>query len=123
MDAPQLRLLISGMTCAGCVKSAAEKALSNPRREQRLGEFWHPPAQVTGSATQEALIAAVAEAGYRAELIVDIREAERTREAQGRYLPPAPQGQRAVASLAIPLMLSMFGLSPTPHGRLPRIGW
>ncbi|MFP3343885.1 copper-translocating P-type ATPase [Halomonas sp. SIMBA_159] len=123
VDAPQLRLLISGMTCAGCVKSV-EKALSHtPGVNSASVNFGTHTAQVTGSATQEALMAAVAEAGYRAEPIVDMREAERTREAQEAVTyRQRLKGSVLSLSLAIPLMLSMFFYHPHPMG-VGRLYW
>jgi len=117
VDAPQLRLLISGMTCAGCVKSV-EKALANtPGVNSASVNFGTHTAQVTGSATPDALMASVAEAGYRAEPIVDIREAERTREAQEAVTyRQRLKGSVLSLSLAIPLMLSMFVYHPHPMG-------
>ena len=122
-DTPRQRLLISGMTCAGCVKSV-EKALANtPGVSSASVNFGTHTAQVTGSATPKALTEAVAEAGYRAEPIVDMRDAERTREA--REMATYRQrlkGSVLSLSLAIPLMLSMFVYHPHPMG-VGRLYW
>ena len=122
-DTPRQRLLISGMTCAGCVKSV-EKALANtPGVSSATVNFGTHTAQVTGSATPKALTEAVAEAGYRAEPIVDMRDAERTREA--REMATYRQrlkGSVLSLSLAIPLMLSMFVYHPHPMG-VGRLYW
>ncbi|MDX1355067.1 MAG: cation transporter, partial [Halomonas venusta] len=68
-SAPQQRLLISGMTCAGCVNSV-EKALANtPGVTNASVNFGTHTAQVTGNVEREALINAVAAAGYHAEPI------------------------------------------------------
>ncbi|KFC50590.1 copper-transporting ATPase [Halomonas sp. SUBG004] len=121
--APQQRLLISGMTCAGCVKSV-EKALANtPGVSGASVNFGTHTAHVTGSATQEALMAAVAEAGYSAEPIVDMRKAERTREAQEAVTyRQRLKGSVLSLSLAIPLMMSMFVYHPHPMG-VGRLYW
>ncbi|WP_422821833.1 heavy metal translocating P-type ATPase [Vreelandella lionensis] len=122
-DAPQQRLLISGMTCAGCAKSV-EKALANtPGVSAASVNFGTHTAQVTGSAKRDALIEAVAAAGYHAEPIVDMREAERTREAQeAATYRQRLKGSILSLALAIPLMLSMFVYHPHPMG-LGRLYW
>ncbi|RUR31557.1 heavy metal translocating P-type ATPase [Vreelandella andesensis] len=122
-DAPQQRLLISGMTCAGCVKSV-EKALINTSGVTAASvNFGTHTAQVTGSAERETLIDAVAAAGYRAEPIVDMREAERTREAQEAVTyRQRLRGSMLSLALAIPLMLSMFVYHPHPMG-MGRLYW
>ncbi|WP_244992982.1 heavy metal translocating P-type ATPase [Vreelandella piezotolerans] len=121
--APQQRLLISGMTCAGCVKSV-EKALANTHGVNNASvNFGTHTAHVTGSATQEALMTAVAEAGYSAEPIVDMRDAERTREAQEAVTyRQRLKGSVLSLSLAIPLMMSMFVYHPHPMG-VGRLYW
>ncbi len=122
-NAPKQRLLISGMTCAGCVNSV-EKALANtPGVTAASVNFGTHTAQVTGSAERKTLIDAVAGAGYRAEPIVDMREAERTREAQEAVTyRQRLRGSMLSLALAIPLMLSMFVYHPHPMG-MGRLYW
>ncbi|WP_271910917.1 heavy metal translocating P-type ATPase [Vreelandella alkaliphila] len=121
--APQQRLLISGMTCAGCVNSV-EKALANtPGVTDASVNFGTHTAQVTGRVEREALINAVAAAGYRAEPIVDMREAERIRESQeAATYRQRLRGSMLSLALAIPLMLSMFVYHPHPMG-MGRLYW
>ncbi|WP_434984174.1 heavy metal translocating P-type ATPase [Vreelandella zhaodongensis] len=120
---PQQRLLISGMTCAGCVKSV-EKALANtPGVTTASVNFGTHTAQVAGNVERNVLIEAVAAAGYRAEPIVDIREAERTREArEAATYHKRLKGSALSLALALPLMLSMFVYHPHPVG-IGRIFW
>ncbi|BCB06592.1 copper-exporting P-type ATPase A [Vreelandella venusta] len=122
-SAPQQRLLISGMTCAGCVNSV-EKALANtPGVTNASVNFGTHTAQVTGNVEREALINAVAAAGYRAESIVDMREAERIRESQeAATYRQRLRGSMLSLALAIPLMLSMFVYHPHPMG-MGRLYW
>lgn len=122
-SAPQQRLLISGMTCAGCVNSV-EKALANtPGVTNASVNFGTHTAQVTGNVEREALINAVAAAGYRAEPIVDMREAERIRESQeAATYRQRLRGSMLSLALAIPLMLSMFVYHPHPMG-MGRLYW
>lgn len=122
-SAPQQRLLISGMTCAGCVNSV-EKALANtPGVTNASVNFGTHTAQVTGNVEREALINAVVAAGYHAEPIVDMREAERIRESQeAATYRQRLRGSMLSLALAIPLMLSMFVYHPHPMG-MGRLYW
>ncbi|PAU73805.1 heavy metal translocating P-type ATPase [Vreelandella alkaliphila] len=122
-SAPQQRLLISGMTCAGCVNSV-EKALANtPGVIDASVNFGTHTAQVTGRVEREALINAVAAAGYSAEPIVDMREAERIRESQeAATYRQRLRGSMLSLALAIPLMLSMFVYHPHPM-EMGRLYW
>ncbi|WP_249977650.1 heavy metal translocating P-type ATPase [Vreelandella olivaria] len=114
---PQQRLLISGMTCAGCVKSVQSALNNTPGVTSASVNFGTHIAQVNGSADATALIKAVASAGYGAEPVVDMRAAERSREAQeARTYRQRLRGSILSLALAIPLMLSMFVYHPHPIG-------
>ena len=117
------RLAISGMTCASCVKSV-QKALERTEGVDTASvNFGTHSAQVFGSATAQALIAAVESAGYGAEPIVDMREAERTRaEQDAKTYQKRLRGSALSLALAIPLMLSMLFFHPHPMG-LGRLYW
>ncbi|MDP3537057.1 MAG: heavy metal translocating P-type ATPase [Halomonas sp.] len=122
-DTPQQRLMISGMTCAGCVKSVEKALINTPGVTAASVSFGTHTAQVSGSAERDTLIEAVAAAGYSAEPIVDMREAERTREAQEAITyRQRLRGSALSLALAIPLMLSMFVYHPHPMG-VGRIYW
>ncbi|SDN50195.1 heavy metal translocating P-type ATPase [Vreelandella arcis] len=113
----QIRLAISGMTCASCVKSV-QKALENTAGVETASvNFGTHAAQVVGNADERALIAAVESVGYGAEPIVDMREAEKTRaEQEARDYKRRLKGSAWSLALAIPLMLSMFVYHPHPEG-------
>lgn len=118
-----LRLSISGMTCASCVKSVQNALAHTPGVAAADVNFATHTAQVVGSAKQQALIDAVANAGYTAEPIVDMREAERVRaEQDARTYRQRLSGSIVSLALAIPLMLSMFVYHPHPMGA-GRIYW
>lgn len=120
---PQQRLMISGMTCAGCVKSVEKALINTPGVTAASVNFGTHTAQVSGSAERDTLLEAVAAAGYSAEPIVDMREAERTREAQEAITyRQRLRGSALSLALAIPLMLSMFVYHPHPMG-VGRIYW
>ncbi|MCD6439433.1 MAG: heavy metal translocating P-type ATPase [Halomonas sp.] len=122
-SAPQQRLLISGMTCAGCVNSVEKALVNTPGVTDASVNFGTHTAQVTGRVERAALINAVAAAGYRAEPIVDMREAERIRESQEAVTyRQRLRGSMLSLALAIPLMLSMFVYHPHPMG-MGRLYW
>lgn len=64
--APQ-RLSITGMTCAGCVEAVARVLNRVPGVANVQVSLATGRADVTGSATPDALLAAVRRAGYGAE--------------------------------------------------------
>ncbi len=117
------RLAISGMTCASCVKSV-QKALERTEGVDTASvNFGTHSAQVFGSAEAQALIAAVESAGYGAEPIVDMREAERTRaEQDAKTYQKRLRGSAISLALAVPLMMSMFFFHPHPMG-MGRLYW
>ena len=117
------RLAISGMTCASCVKSV-QKALERTEGVDTASvNFGTHSAQVFGSAKTQALIAAVESAGYGAEPIVNMREAERTRaEQDAKTYQKRLRGSAISLALAIPLMLSMLFFHPPPMG-MGRLYW
>ncbi|MGO2391565.1 MAG: heavy metal translocating P-type ATPase [Halomonas sp.] len=117
------RLAISGMSCAGCVKSV-QKALEHTDGVDTASvNFGTHSAQVIGSAESQALIAAVEAAGYSAAPIVDMADAERTRaEQDAKTYQQRLRGSAASLALAIPLMLSMFFFHPHPVG-MGRLYW
>ncbi|WP_336268857.1 heavy metal translocating P-type ATPase [Vreelandella arctica] len=117
------RLAISGMTCASCVNSV-QKALERTEGVDTASvNFGTHSAQVFGSAEAQALIAAVESAGYGAEPIVDMREAERTRaEQDAKTYQKRLRGSAISLALAVPLMMSMFFFHPHPMG-MGRLYW
>ncbi|WP_185858873.1 heavy metal translocating P-type ATPase [Vreelandella populi] len=120
---PSVRLSISGMTCASCVKSVQNALTHTPGVEAASVNFATHTAQVVGSTKQQVLIEAVASAGYTAEPIVDMREAERVRAEQDALTyRQRLRGSAVSLALAIPLMLSMFIYHPHPMGT-GRVYW
>ncbi|MCB8890519.1 heavy metal translocating P-type ATPase [Vreelandella malpeensis] len=115
--APVQRLSIGGMTCAGCVKSVQRALAATPGVETASVNFATHVAQVAGHAERQALIDAVAGAGYQAEPIVDLREAERARAKQdAATYRQRLHGSAVALSLAVPLMLGMGVFHPHPVG-------
>jgi Cu+-exporting ATPase len=119
----QQRLAISGMTCASCVKSVQQALQRTQGVETASVNFGTHSAQVFGSADTQTLVSAVESAGYGAEPIVDMREAERTRaEQDAKTYQKRLRGSAISLALAIPLMLSMFAYHPHPVG-MGRLYW
>lgn len=119
----QQRLAISGMTCASCVKSVQQALERTKGVDTASVNFGTHSAQVFGSADTQTLISAVEAAGYGAEPIVDMREAERTRaEQDAKTYQKRLRGSAMSLALAIPLMLSMFAYHPHPVG-MGRLYW
>jgi len=66
--APQ-RLAVSGMTCAGCVNAVTRVLARVPGAGHVQVVLETGRAEIAGSATPDALLAAVRAAGYGAELL------------------------------------------------------
>ncbi|MDN3524447.1 heavy metal translocating P-type ATPase [Halomonas sabkhae] len=111
------QLSITGMTCAGCVRSVQGALEKTPGVSAASVNFGTHTARVTGTASTEDLITAVAGVGYGAEPVVDMRQAEKTRaerdQAEYRRLM---RGASGALALAVPLMLSMLFFHPQPVG-------
>ncbi|KHJ49773.1 copper-transporting ATPase [Vreelandella venusta] len=119
----RIRLAITGMTCASCVKSV-QKALERAQGVDTASvNFATHTAQVFGHVDAATLMAAVDAAGYRAEPIVDMRAAEETRaEQEARFYRTRLKGSAYSLALALPLMLGMFVYHPQPVG-MGRLFW
>ncbi|WP_017431152.1 heavy metal translocating P-type ATPase [Vreelandella jeotgali] len=116
-DATTTRLAVSGMTCAGCVNSVQKALQGTAGVTSAMVNFGTHTAEVTGNASEDALVSAVQGVGYDAKPIVDVREAEETRAAQeARDYKKRLQGSVAALVLAVPLMASMFFFHPEPVG-------
>ncbi|MEC9481969.1 MAG: cation transporter, partial [Halomonas sp.] len=75
-----IRLSLSGITCAGCVRTIQQALDDTPGVRRAEVNFGSRTAQVYGDANAAQLIRSVVEAGYGAEVIEDLRQAEQTRE-------------------------------------------
>nr|WP_281379298.1 copper-translocating P-type ATPase [Halomonas campaniensis] len=111
------RLSISGMTCASCVTSVQKALERTPGVVGAEVNFGTRTAQVRGSVSEAELIRAVEAAGYEAEPIVDLRQAEEARaEKDAREYRRRLKGSAWSLALAVPLMASMFVYHPHPVG-------
>ncbi|MBF8222622.1 heavy metal translocating P-type ATPase [Halomonas sp. 328] len=111
------RLSITGMTCASCVKSVQQALERTPGVVNAGVNFGTRTAQVRGRVEAEALIRAVRSAGYDAEEILDLRQAEAARAAKdAEEYRRRLRGSAWSLALAVPLMASMFVFHPHPVG-------
>ncbi|MBZ0330237.1 heavy metal translocating P-type ATPase [Halomonas sp. ANAO-440] len=111
------RLSVSGMTCASCVKSVEQALSRTPGVANASVNFGTRVAQVHGRVDADALVAAIQAAGYDAEPIVDLRQAEEARTAKdAETYRRRLRGSFWSLALAVPLMASMFFYHPHPVG-------
>ncbi len=118
-----LQLLISGMSCASCV-SKVERALQRvPGVEQARVNLAERSALVLGTPDGQALIDAIEQAGYGAELIADETQRRERQQQTAQSAMRRFRWQSALAlTLGIPLMAwGMFGgsMTLTAQTRLP----
>lgn len=118
------RLSITGMTCASCVKSVQQALERTPGVVSAGVNFGTRTAQVRGRVEAEALIRAVRSAGYDAEEILDLRQAEAARAAKdAEEYRRRLRGSAWSLALAVPLMASMFVFHPHPVAWGDSSGW
>src|SRR5690554_6011229 len=111
------RLAVSGMTCASCVRSVQQALERTPGVATASVNFGTQVAQVHGRVEANALIQAIEGAGFGAEPIIDLRQAEAARaEHDEREYRRRLRGSFWSLALAVPLMASMFFYHPHPVG-------
>lgn len=109
----RLHYLIQGMTCASCV-SSVEKALANVDGvESARVNLAEQSAMVISSETAEtinsALLKAVSEAGYQAELVQDLA-ASQSQQQQTLLAHQAKQKKHTIIALSIGAPLMLWGV-------------
>ncbi|WP_240724915.1 heavy metal translocating P-type ATPase [Onishia niordana] len=115
--AKSVRLSLSGMTCASCVKSIQQALERTSGVTEAEVNFASQTAQVRGSASTQTLIEAVERAGYGASPIEDLRQAEARRaENDRKAYRQRRRGSLMALALAVPLMIAMFFHHPDPTG-------
>ena len=112
-----VRLSLSGMTCASCVKSVQQALERTPGVIGAEVNFASHTAQVRGSASAQSLVEAVESAGYGASPIEDLRQAEARRvENDQQAYRQRRRGSLVALALAAPLMVAMFFHHPVLSG-------
>ncbi len=126
MSDQNIRLSISGMTCAGCVASV-EKAINQvPGVTTAAVNFAEHTANITGDVTAQALVTAVKSAGYDAAELTS-SEADQIAEKEQLDLVNYKQSMRqslAAALVGFPLMLAdILGFLPGLETMVDRGIW
>ena len=125
MSYPQnIRLSISGMSCAGCV-SSVEKALSAvPGVEKSAVNFAEHTADVTGTADAEVLIKAVVDAGYDAQQMLEEMDTQQKQQDEQQQFRQLVKKTLVAAAVGIPLLLmSVAGKMPGMETDALRLFW
>ncbi|MBJ7221769.1 MULTISPECIES: copper-exporting P-type ATPase CopA [unclassified Brenneria] len=123
IDDDSVQLLLQGMSCASCVNRVQNALQSVAGVTQARVNLAERSALVSGHATQAALIAAVEQAGYGAEIIQDEDQRRARQQQTAQQNIRRFQWQAALGLLlGIPLMLwGVLGgsMTLTPESRTP----
>ena len=124
-DNDSVQLLLTGMSCASCVSKVQNALQSVDGVEVARVNLAERSALVTGHPSNEALIAAVKNAGYGAEIIEDETERRERQQQMSQASMKRFQWQAALGLLlGIPLMgWGLFGgsMTLTPETQTPRL--
>ena len=109
----EIRLSISGMSCAGCVRSVEEALAAVPGVEEASVNFAEHTADVRGEVAPEELVRAVKEAGYDAAELRGAEDESAKEEAEAAHYRGLLQ-RAAMAGAAGALLMAgtMGGLLP-----------
>ncbi|EKN3561479.1 copper-exporting P-type ATPase CopA [Yersinia enterocolitica] len=122
-DNDSIQLLLTGMSCASCVSKVQSALQSVDGVEVARVNLAERSALVTGHPSNEALIAAVKNAGYGAEIIEDETERRERQQQMSQASMKRFQWQAALGLLlGIPLMgWGLFGgsMTLTPETQTP----
>ncbi|MHA3681025.1 copper-exporting P-type ATPase CopA [Yersinia enterocolitica] len=122
-DNDSVQLLLTGMSCASCVSKVQNALQSVDGVEVARVNLAERSALVTGHPSNEALIAAVKNAGYSAEIIEDETERRERQQQMSQASMKRFQWQAALGLLlGIPLMgWGLFGgsMTLTPETQTP----
>lgn len=122
-DSDSVQLLLTGMSCASCVSKVQNALQSVEGVEVARVNLAERSALVTGHPSNEALIAAVKNAGYGAEIIEDEAERRERQQQMSQASMKRFQWQAALGLLlGIPLMgWGLFGgsMTLTPETQTP----
>lgn len=122
-DSDSVQLLLTGMSCASCVSKVQHALESVDGVEVARVNLAERSALVTGHSSNEALIAAVKNAGYGAEIIEDEGERRERQHQMSQASMKRFQWQAALGLLlGIPLMgWGLFGgsMTLTPETQTP----
>jgi Cu+-exporting ATPase len=120
--ATQYRLSVSGMSCAGCVVSVEDALRAVPGVQRASVNFAEHTALVEGDVSVEALIRAVAAAGYQAAQLRGVDDEAAKDIAEFAHYRRLLRQTLAAALIALPLLVGdmLLGILPDldqPGGR------
>ena len=119
-----IRLSIAGMSCAGCVASVEKALQSVDGVEEALVNFAEHTADVTGTASVEALITAVKQAGYDAAELRGVEDESEKEAAEMAYYRALLRKAGATGVLGAPLFVAgMAGVLPPLDTSAGRFFW
>ena len=111
-----IRLSVTGMSCAGCVRSVEKTLNSVGGVESATVNFAEHTATVEGTANVQTLLSAVHSAGYEAVELVDVADETQKETREAEHYRDLLKKAAAAAALGVPLFV--FGMG----GYLPEIG-
>ncbi len=122
-ESKTLHLAIGGMSCAGCVKAVEDALAKVPGVTRAEVNFAEHMAVVEGTMDPEALVQAVADAGYEAQILKGADdEAERAAAEAAHYRRLLRQTAFGLA-VGVPMFLAgVAGYMPDPVTQ-PALGW
>ena len=116
MPEQQIRLSISGMSCAGCVAAAEEALMAVPGVTRAAINFAEHTAIVSGTASADQLISAVTQAGYGAAVLRGADDETEKEAAEQAHYHRLLRNTLVAGLVGLPLFVGgMSGLLP-PHG-------
>ncbi len=118
-----LHLAIGGMSCAGCVKTVEDALAAVPGVTRAEVNFAEHMAMVEGTMDPQALLQAVAAAGYEAQLLRGVEDDETREAAEAAHYRRLLRQTAFGLAVGVPLYLGgVFGLIPNPVAT-PAVGW
>jgi len=118
-----LHLAIGGMSCAGCVKAVEDALAAVPGVSRAEVNFAEHMAVVEGAVDPEALVRAVAAAGYEAQLLRGAEDDEARQAAEAAHYRGLLRQTAFALAVGVPLYLGgLAGVLPDPVEH-PAVGW
>ena len=120
-----IRLSVSGMSCAGCVGTVEDALRAVPGVTTASVNFAEHTAQVVGSVSADALVAAVRKAGYDAAELRGVADEEEKEAAEFAHYRKLLRQAAIAGVIALPLVVGdmLLGVIPMLHDPGGRAFW
>ncbi len=120
-----IRLSVSGMSCAGCVGTVEDALRAVPGVTTASVNFAEHTAQVAGSMSADALVAAVRKAGYDAAELRGVADEEEKEAAEFAHYRKLLRQAAIAGVIALPLVVGdmLLGVIPMLHDTGGRAFW